>query len=351
MAYISFCLEEMKECGERSTNAAWERDLALTLSYTSRPLLKYVLSHGFSHLTHLGSGNAGVFEDMESLQVMIFRHAWEWDRMCKLVPSIRSEIPWPSSEHDFTMYTLIAFAPDALFRAFLDRSALTPREGTNPLVYAAHFGKADHARALILRGASVNHFGLVVNQLAADNMDVDGSDANDPGSDSVADFPDERKAMPIQVAVNRWHAEMLDVLLAHGSTIPDELLNRVLRVKPHQFPLYIIRRLLQTADFVKWTSAPWDNRRLLEAVMGHEEDYEQLNDGDDLILAAKALVQAGYTETLLLVAVEKGCIPVVRTLLSINKSLPMDIPSVSQPHGRSSVGISNINHSDAQQLL
>ena len=342
MAYICFCLEEMKECGERSTNAARERDLALTSSYTSRPLLKYVLSHGFSHLTHLGSGNAGVFEDMESLQVVICRHAWEWDRMCKLVPSIRSEIPWSSSEHDFTMYTLIAFASDALFRAFLDRPGLTPREGTNPLVYAAHFGKADHARALILRGSNVNHLGLVVDKLAEDNMDVDGSDSDDSDSDmdiSITDSADERKAMPIQVAVDHWHTEMLDLLLAQGSTIPDGLLNRVLGVQPHQFPLYIIRRFLQTAEFVRWAAAPWDNRRLLEAVVEDEEDYDQINGGDELMLAAKGLVQAGYTETLLLVAVEKGCIPVVRTLLSMNKSSPTDIPLVSQPHGRSSVGM------------
>jgi hypothetical protein len=343
MAYISFCLEEMKDCSDRSSNATRERDLVLTTSYASRPLLKYVLSDGFSHLAHLGLGNAGIFKDMETLQMVIFQRAWEWDRMCKLVPSIRSEIPWPSSEHDFTMYTLVAFASDALFRAFLDRPALTPREGTNPLVYAAHFGKADHARALILRGANVNHLGLVVDELLADNsdmddVDVDGSNADDSESDiSTADYSDEHTAVPIRVAVDHWHAEMLDLLLAQGSTIPDGLLNRVLRVKPHQFPLYIIRRLLQTAEFIKWAAAPWDNRRLLKAVIEHEEDYEQINDGDDLILAAKGLVQAGFTETLLLVAVEKGCIPVVRTLLSINISLPTNIPSVSQPHGRSSV--------------
>jgi hypothetical protein len=340
MAYISFCLEEMKDCRDGSSNATRERDLVLTTSYSSRPLLKYVLSDCFRHLTHLGSGNGGIFKDMEIMQVVICRHAWEWDRMCKLVPSIRPEIPWPSSEHDFTMYTLVAFASDALFRAFLDRPALTPREGTNPLVYAAHFGKADHARALILRGANVNHFGLVVDELLSDmdDVDVDGSNADDSESDiSIADYSDERKAVPIRVAVDHWHAGMLDLLLAQGSTIPDGLLNQVLRVKPHQFPLYIIRRLLQTAEFVKWAAAPWDNRRLLKAVIEHEEDYEQINDGDDLILATKRLVQAGFTETLLLVAVEKGCIPVVRTLLSMNTSLPTDIPSVSQPHGRSSV--------------
>ena len=343
MAYISFCLEQMKECSDRSSDATRERDLVLTTSYGSRPLLKYVLSHGFSHLAHLGSGNAGIFENMETLQVVICRHAWEWDRMCKLVPLIRSGIPWPSSEHDFTMYTLVTFASDTLFRAFLDRPALTPREGTNPLVYVAHFGKTDHARALILRGANVNHLGLVVHKLVADDSDMDNIDADRSGADdseldtSIAHYSDKRKAMPIQVAVDGWHAELLDLLLAQGSTIPDGLLTRVLRVQPHRFPLYIIRRLLETAEFVKWAATPWDNRRLLEAVIEDEEEYEQINGRDELILVTRGLVRAGCTETLLLVAVKKGCIPVVKTLLSMNTQLSTDIDSASQPHGRSSI--------------
>jgi hypothetical protein len=62
MAYISFCLEEMKDCIQRSSNATRERDLVLSTSYASRPLLKYVLSDGFSHLAHLGPGNTGYFQ-------------------------------------------------------------------------------------------------------------------------------------------------------------------------------------------------------------------------------------------------------------------------------------------------
>ncbi|KAI9566724.1 ankyrin repeat-containing domain protein [Boletus coccyginus] len=336
MAYLAFCLDQLKECRDRSPKATRERDLMLTTSYASRPLLKYVLSDGFSHLAHLGSGNAGILKDMETLQAVICRCAWEWDRMCNLVPSLRSEVPWPNSEHDFTTYSLVAFASDALFHTFLARP-LIPREGTNPLVYAAHFGKTDRARALILRGANVNHWGLAVDKSDTgssdiDDMDVDGSDADDADSDtSMADYSDERKAMPIQVAVDHWHAEMLDLLLAQGSTIPDGLLTRVLRVQPHQFPLYIIRRLLQTAEFVKLAVTPWDNRRLLEAVVEDEEDYEQINCGDELILAARALVQAGCTGPLLLVAVEKGCIPVIRNLLSMTTSSHSDTPSSPHP--------------------
>ena len=340
MAYIGFCLEEMKECRNRSSNVTRERDLVLATSYASRPLLKYVLSHGFGHLGHLGSGNAAISKDMVTLQGEIRRHAWEWDRLCKLVPSIRSGIPWASSEHDFIMYTLVAFASNALFHTFLGRSTLTPREGTNPLIYAVHFGKLDHARALIFGGANVNDRGLVVDKLAAENlaMDVDGSDADDSDSiPSTADSSDERKAMPIEVAVDHWHVEMVDLLLVQGSTIPDGLLTRVLRVEPHQFPLSIIHRLVRTAEFVQWAATPWDNRRLLELFVEDEEYYEQIKSGDELMLATNGLVQAGCAEALLLVAVEKGCIPVIRTLLSMNTSLPSDMPLVSHLCGKSSI--------------
>ncbi|KAF8548192.1 ankyrin [Imleria badia] len=336
MAYISFCLEEMKDCRQRSCNATRERDLVSATSYASRPLLKYVLSDGFSHLAHLGPGSVDIFKDMETLQAVICQHAWEWDRMCKSVPSmIRSGIPWPTSEHDFTMYTLVAFASDALFHTFLDRSPITPREGTNPLVYAAHFGKTEHARALILRGANVNHRGFVIGKLAVDdsdmvNMDVERLDADDSDSNnSIADYSDERKALPIHVAVDHWHAEMLDLLIEQGSPIQDGFLTRVLNVQPHQLPLYIVRRLLQTPEFVKWAAAPWDNRRLLEALVEDGEDYDQIHSGDELMLVTRGLVQAGFTESLLLVAVENGCIFVIRTLLSVATSLPSDVLSAS----------------------
>ena len=61
-----------------------------------------------------------------------------------------------------------------------------------------------------------------------DNMNVDVSDPDNLDLDmdiSIADCSDERKAMPIQVAVDHWHVEMLDLLLAQGSAIPNGLLN------------------------------------------------------------------------------------------------------------------------------
>ena len=343
MAYIMFCLGEMKDCKDRSSSGTLEQDLLLSTSDTSRPLLKYVLSDGFSHLAHLGTGNAGIFKVLETFQMVILRHTWEWDRICKLVPSVRSGIPWPGSEHDFTMYTLLGFASDALFHTFLDHSVLAPREGTNPLVYAAQFGKIDRAKALISRGANVNQQGLLVDKLAVgnsdtDDMDADKSDADvdDMDSDTLsADSSSERMAVPVEVAVDHWHGEMFDLLLVQGTIIPDGLLTRVLRVHPHRFPLYIIRRLLQTEEFVPWAVAPGDHRRLLEAFVEDAEDYEQTFGGDDLMLATRRLVQAGCTETLLLLALEEGCISTVEALLSINAPVTPDVSSSSQSHGGS----------------
>ena len=342
MAYIVFCLEQMKESRDRSSILTQEQDLRLTTSYASRPLLKYVLSYGFSHLAHLGPGNTGIFKDIGTLQAITRRYVWEWDRMCKLVPSIRTGVPWPTSEHDFTLYTLVVFASDSLFQLFLCHTPLDPRDGTNPLVYAAYFGRTDHVRLLISHGADVNHRGLIVDDSESDFSDaesISGDESDEDVSDGDNSDPHgsgDRSAIPLEVAVDRWQTVMVDLLLAEGSSVPAGLLTRVLGEQPHEFPLYIIRRLLQTAEFVKWAATPWDNRRLMEALVDDGEDHEQV----EMTSAIRKLVQVGCAETLLLVAVEKGCIPVVRTLFSVDT--PSGLSSASHPNGQSSTRMQRI---------
>jgi hypothetical protein len=141
--------------------------------HESRPLLKYVLSDGFGHLSHLEPHNSGILKDIEALRQVIHRYALEWDRLCKLVPSIRTGIPWPTSDHDFTVYTLIAFGSEALLETFVHQTSLAPQQGTNPLVYAAHFGKVNHAMTLISQGVDLNQPGLTI-------ADSDSSDAEMP---------------------------------------------------------------------------------------------------------------------------------------------------------------------------
>ncbi|KAI9573047.1 ankyrin repeat-containing domain protein [Boletus coccyginus] len=299
MAYIAFCLQQMKKSKDRSSILTRERDLTPTTSYASLPLLKYVLSDGLNHLAHLGPGNSEIFKDIGTLRAIAREFTWEWDRMCKLVPSTRTGVSWPTSEHDFTFYILVAFASDTLFETFVRCTGLTPQEGTNPLVYAVHFGKTGHARVLISQGADVNHPGLIVNYLETGGLDVGNM------------------ATSLEVAVDGWNTEMIDLLLAEGSIVPDKLLARVLGEHPHDYPLPVIRRLLQTGEFPVWANNPWENRRLLEALLDHAEDCEQVGGEDELMFGIKRLVQVGCAEALLLVAVEKGCVSVIGTLLSM----------------------------------
>ncbi|KAF8552317.1 ankyrin [Imleria badia] len=321
MAYIAICLEQVRD---RSSSVTREQHIILTTLQESLPLLEYVLSYGLSHLSHLGPENSGIFKDIEGLQVRIHRHDWEWDQLCRFVPLVRSGIPWPTSEHDVPLYILVAFGSGALFRAFVRRATLTPREGTNPLVYAAYFGKIEHARILISWGVDINLRGfildaMVTNHSDADTVDVDESDEDGSNSDKsdVGDAIDH-KAIPLEVAVDRWQAEIVDLLLAHASIVPARLLARVLGEQPHKFPLYIINRLLQRSEFAKWSVNPWENRGLLDVLISDAEDRGQVDGRDEVALALRRLVEVGCAEILLLVAVEKGCISVVEALLSMN---------------------------------
>ena len=309
----------------------------LTTSQGSRPLLTYVLSYGFSHLSHLGLDNTAIFEDIESLQGVVRQHNWGWDRMCGWVPSVRSGIPWPTSEHDVVVYTLVAFGSEALFRTFVRRAAITPMEGTNPLVYAAYFGKTEHARLLISQGVDINLRGLNVGAMVTDSSDTDAMDVDEldeSGSDPNVSHVRDGKAIPLEVAVDHWHAETVDLLLAQGSIVPDRLLARVLGEHSHDFPLYIINRLLQTVEFAKWSIALWENRGLMEALIDDAEDHGQVDGRQELLLASRRLVEVGCAETLLILAVEKGCVSIVEVLLSMNISSDSDLSPVPHTHGR-----------------
>ena len=345
MAYIAICLEQMKEERDRSSSITWGQHTILTTFQGSRPLLKYVLSYGFSHLSHLGPENSGIFEDIEDLQVRIRRHNREWDRMCGLIPSARLGILWPTSEHDITLYILIAFGSHALFQTFVGRTTLMPREGTNPLVYAAHLGKTEHARILISRGVDLNLRGLMVEPMVTNDSDVGIMvvDRLDEDSANINLGVGDCKTIPLEVAVDRWHAEIVDLLLAHGCIVPDRLLARVLGEQPHNFPFYIINRLLKTPKFVKWAISPWENRGLLEALVDDAEDDGQVDGREDLARATRRLAEVGCGEALLLLAVEKGCISVVEVLLSMDASSASNLSPASQIHSGSLIRIHEID--------
>ncbi|KIK92208.1 hypothetical protein PAXRUDRAFT_13348 [Paxillus rubicundulus Ve08.2h10] len=69
---------------------------------------------------------------------------------------------WTDSKHDFMPYIPVCFGSVSLTDKYLNCDPPAPNTGTNPLVYAAHFDKTQHARMLLSGGASVNAIGWAV---------------------------------------------------------------------------------------------------------------------------------------------------------------------------------------------
>jgi ankyrin repeat protein len=271
----------------------------------SQELLGYVFTDGFNHLAYLGSVNHVVLKDMATLQSDIQRHPAAWEVIRRMSQRYSRSVPWPGSEHDFMLYTLTTFASDLLLQVFLgpSRRVLKPKYQTNPLVYAAHFGKPQHARLLLSCGAKINEKGLVI-------------DAS-------------RLALPLEVAVSQQHDAMVDILLSTGSIVPEQLFALSTN---HNFPIRITRRLLQTDEFVEWVAQPGNRLpapvRLLERQLPLV--YER-----DIIIIIRRLVQVGLDpatcnsarKTALYFAIAGGYQAVVVYLLSIGTPLPLDFMS------------------------
>ncbi|KAF8438213.1 hypothetical protein L210DRAFT_3545717 [Boletus edulis BED1] len=151
--------------------------------FSSQELLSYVFTDGFNHLAHLGPAN----HDIQ-------RHPTAWENICWTSQRYKLLVPWP------------AFASDSLLRAFLGptRRTVKPRYRTNPLVYAAHFGKPQHAQLLLSHGRQIDNTML-------------------------------------------WS----DLLLSTGSVVPKQLFTRT---TDRNFPIRIARRLLQTDEFMEWVA-------------------------------------------------------------------------------------------------
>ena len=289
----------------RSRNATgqWSHSSESTPVFSmSQELLGYVFTDGFNHLAYLGSANHVALKDMVTLQSDIHRHPAAWEGIRRMSQRYNRSVPWPGSEHDFMLYTLTTFASDLLLQAFLgpSRRILKPKYQTNPLVYAAHFGKPKHARLLLSCGAKINEKGLVI-------------DAS-------------RQALPLEVAVSRQHDAMADLLLSTGSIVPKQLFTLPTN---HNFPIRIARRLLQTDEFVEWAAQP-GNR--LPAPVGLLERRLPLVYERDIIIMIRRLVQVGLDpatrnsarKTALHFAIAGGYQAVVVYLLSIGTPLPLD---------------------------
>ncbi|KAF9228827.1 hypothetical protein BS17DRAFT_212555 [Gyrodon lividus] len=192
----------------------------------SRSLLRYALSNGFGHLAHLGPGHDLVLDDLITIKADIRQHPAKWKNIRNMFLTDRDSftLHWSHLKHDFMCYTFVCFASVPLLERFLDRAAQMPQDGTNPLLYAAYFNKTQHARILLSRGASINNIGWIVDR--------------------------SRQALPLEVAVERWHGELVDLFLEAGSQVPERLFDITL-CPDERIPLRIVRSLLQTNEFFR----------------------------------------------------------------------------------------------------
>lgn len=287
-----------------SSNNAQQSRLHHTLA--GSPLLEYVLTKSFHHLPFLLPGNEAILGDMSVLESDLQQHPDEWEYLRKVASHAR---PWPSMNHDFIIYTIIAFAPNWLLRVFLDRESLFRRlerhHGTNPLIYAAYFHAIDQARTLLFRGANLHSRGWLVN-------------------DSRQDLP-----LVSAVQVEAKSTEMLELFLEWRSPIPPDLFTD-LSSNASSYILPIIRRLLQTDEFVGWLEHHQEQHFSLLSFVPAELS---LVDEEDLAAVIWRLVQVGLDpgvpdsggETVFHLASAKGYLSLVEYLVSIGVQLPNNI--------------------------
>ncbi|KAF8452441.1 ankyrin repeat-containing domain protein [Boletus edulis BED1] len=241
---------------------------------------EYVLSHGFRHLSHINPGNRAVLCAIRILHLNAQRHPLEWDRLCRRSYSLNSL--WPTLKHDFMLYILIAYAPASSLRSFIGRAQLKLKDGTNPLVYAAGFGRMEHAQILL---SSLNIY-----------------------------YSDHRRLLPLEAAVERCDPR---------SPVPHKIFVDALS-RDCELPAC-------TDEFTEWAHVQ-DEGLLLRAldptryVVATFELSQQ-----DIDVIQRRFVQLGYdpstrfNTTSLRHAVSAGHISTVQHMLSLNIPLPPDI--------------------------
>lgn len=318
MCYVSLCLSgSLISINDkppfRITSSADVQHFGLP-DYTGSPLLEYVLTKSFHHLLFLLPGNEVVLGDMLALESDLHQHPDEWEHLRRL--AVHS-LPWPSVKHDFVIYTLIAFAPNWLLGTFLDRESLFRRlerhHGSNPLIYTASFHTIDHARMLLSRGANLHSSGWLID--------------------------DSRQVLPLTAAVQTEGKsnKIVDLFLEWGSPIPPDLFTDIVS-NPSGFTLPVIKRLLQTDEFVEWLEHRQDQPISLISFILLEPS---LIDEQDLFDTLWRLVQVGLDPrapdssgtTVFHLASAGGYSSVVEYLLSIGVELPNNILFFVLDHG------------------
>jgi ankyrin repeat protein len=272
----------------------------------------YALSVGFEHLTYLGWEHDLVFGDMKALQADIRQNPKKWEQIRDSLsipfhsqtsynrdwvpPEHYSTLYWSHSKHDSTLCILVQFASASLLERYLDHAALMPSAGANPLVYAVHFDRVQHARILLSRGAKVNDIDWVVGK--------------------------PRQALPLELAVEKRAIELVDLLLAAWSRVPEQLFEICVQ-RAGTVPLRIIRSLFQTDEFPEWIIEHQDKQSLLHNILPQWAYRDVANEGGVLVDITRRLIQVGCDpsahnsrgQTLLDVMIAEGGVSVVEYLI------------------------------------
>lgn len=313
MCYISICLKHPRKFGGSSGVgcSGFSSERTGRPHPISQPLRDYVLDDSLDHFRHLGSQFDLVLHDIEVLEKDIQQYSGMWDNICLSAARVmHSSTPsWPTSKHDLPLYILVAVAPHSLLSVFLRRTALKPKAGTNPLVYAAYFNKDDHARILLARDNKFNYAGWEPDRYL--------------------------QVFPIEAALHCNHYDMVTLLVTERSAVPPHLFTRLL-VDHNNFegiPSSVKRMLLQTDDFVEAIS-DLGNEPVSQLLVSLESLMKRQDiDEGDLIDIVRRLIQVGsdpfggssYSNVPLHTAVEQGYISVARHLVSLGAPLPSDI--------------------------
>jgi len=308
MCYISICLNHPQRSGPPTNILSHVPGQMNHPRLVFQPLRDYVLDHAPDHFSHLRPRIQSILHDIKILEENTQSHSRMWDNMCLSANRLmRCTTPnWPTSQHDFTFYILVAFGTDSILRKFLRRTGLRPKEGTNPLVYAAYFNKYEHARTLLSRGAKLNLSG----------WETDGF----------------CQALPITVALQNHHYDIVTLFVGERSPVPLHTFAMLYhRYDQSKIPSPIVKILLQSDDFAEAAKSPLAQVFLRPLALFNCFLKNNINE-EDFIVIIRRVIQLGYDpfeatfyrDTLLRAAVQQGHVAVTHYLLSLDITFPSD---------------------------
>jgi ankyrin repeat protein len=312
MCYISICLKHSQGSALADISSTSSKR-TYRLHPMSQQLLDYALDDALDHFGYLGSKFESAVPDVTVLAEDIRQHSEIWDRVYILARwGISTKPRWPAARHDLLLYILVAFAPNSFMSAFFRDNALKPKEGTNPLVYAAHFNKDEHARTLLSRGAKLHDRGWETRGF--------------------------RRSLPIEVAFRHRHYVMITHFVEEGSTVPPHIFTDSFfhprwgdSICTPMIPSSIARILVQTDDFAEHIHDGLNEAALHAMKTSNQLLVFQDPTEEDFIVIVRRFIQVAHEhstsirEAFLLFAIAQGYFSAARYLLTLGTPLPSDL--------------------------